>query len=109
MSTSIYINCAAKQIDESLLIAGASATDRYWLPQIHAMHLDLLEVAFGGGLTITKEYYPKVIEQVETLSAKLKELQSTMPEIDDAVSRCSDLLAWLRRYPPEADCELYIG
>jgi hypothetical protein len=109
MSTSIYIDCPLKQLEESVFVAGASDGTRFWLPIIDSLKLHLLEHAFGAGLTITDEYYAGVIEEVKVVLSKFAEIPDSTPGIGDVISRCCQLLEILKKYPPGSGCELYLG
>ena len=109
MSVSIYIDCGAGNLKESRLVCGQNAAREYWLPVIESLGLDLLEVAFSGGLTITEEYYAGMLEQVTKTLAKFNEMFCYSPDPADVIPRCAMLRDTLRQFPPGSGCELYLG
>ena len=109
MSVSIYIDCEQRQFDESRLICGQNAARAYWLPVIESLDLDLLNVAFSAGLTITDEYYAGMLEQVTKILTKFNEMFGQSQDPADLISRCTMLRDTLRQFPPQSGCKLYLG
>jgi hypothetical protein len=90
-------------------VAGAADGAEFWLPLIHRLGLDLLDVAFSGGLAITEEYYSRMIEQVGIVLSEFKGMPGSTEGIDDAILRCTNLLEILKKNPPGSGCRLYLG
>ena len=109
MSVSISINCGGDETKETVFVSGQRAVDRHWLPTIESLHLDLLEVALTGGLPISREYYPVLVQQVTTLLSKFTQMVGTSADAEGLVFSCRRLLEILKAYPPESGCTLYLG
>jgi hypothetical protein len=109
MSVSIYIDCGAGRLEESRLVCGQNAAREHWLPLIESLSLDLLDVAFSGGLGIGEEYYSGMLDQVTTLLAKFTEKFGSSLDLADVIPRCTMLRDTLLEFPPGSGCELYLG
>lgn len=109
MSVSVYVDCQSTGQKVSELVCGQSTQDRYWLPTIRALDLQLLEVALTGGLEITPSYYADLLGEVTTIVERFADLRTADPNIEDAVAHAVRLLETLKRFPPQSGCELYVG
>ena len=109
MSVSVYVDCGSDRASESVLVAGQSAVEKYWAPLIESCGLQLLDVAFTGGLTVTEEYYEGFVQEVRTILTRFEEMRIKSENLDDVSERCARLLNSLERHPPGSGCEVYVG
>ncbi len=97
------------QSEVAYLPVGMNQIQRYWLPIIESETLELLDVAVTGGLTVTPEYHPQLVREVEVLLSKLKESLVSAPVHGDVLRRVGKLLELLKMHTPSMSCEVYVG
>ena len=83
--------------------------NQLWLPIAREKELHLVEFAITAGITLNKEYFQQMREELQTL---LAEMEKVVPYEDDFVNpvfRCRRLIKLLDDNPPESGARILVG
>lgn len=109
MGIAYYVHDAADRLVESFPVTGANEADRLWIPLIRTLGLELLDVAFTGGLTASQDYYEQMVREVTAVRDALRAQEPGEPAAGSPIDRCERLLAVLVANPPDGGNRVYIG
>ena len=92
-----------------VIVAGWTELQRLWIPITEEHELHLLRHAFDCGVTIDQELYEQALAETEVMLAEIQRREEPTDFDNGALARCRRFFDALRRYPPSAGWDIYLG
>jgi hypothetical protein len=109
MGISLTITDSSTGMDTTVPVCGFNELHEVWLPACDKLDLEILPVCLQGGMTITKEYYDRLVGEVSRVVTAFTTTYPCEDNVTNICFRASRLLKLLKDNPITATKELYLG